>query len=172
MNRKNLDADGLWDYALRALAQRPHPAAEIREKLAHRAASASDLETVMAKLRDYGFADDRQFSEAFAIARLHNDGFGRLRVLRDLRGRRISPAIAAEAVQKAFEGVDERDLIERFLKRKYRATDLTSHLKEPKHLAAAYRRLRMAGFSSSGSIAALKRYSEAAGELDGVEQEE
>jgi SOS response regulatory protein OraA/RecX len=166
---KKLDAEALWEYALRALARRAHSAAELRRKLTQRAASPSDVAPTMAKLREYGLADDKQFSEAFAVSRLTNDGFGRQRVLRDLRAKNVPPAVAEEAVKKTFAEVDEHELIDRFLQRKYRSKNLPELLREPKHLAAAYRRLRMAGFSSAGAVAALKRYSEAAEDLSGLD---
>ena len=104
--------------------------------------------------------EDRRFSEAFAAARLQNDGFGRYRILNDLRRKRVSAAVAEGAVNRAFTGTDEQQLIERYLTRKYRNVDLTQFLKEEKNLASAYRRLRTAGFSSGSAVAVLKRYSQ------------
>ena len=159
-NNPKLDEKSLWEYALRALAQRAHSAGEIRQKLLKRAQSAQDLDAVLAKLREYGMVDDRRFSEAFASARLQNDGFGRFRVLNDLRRKRVAPAGADAAVNRAFSGTDEPQLIEQFLKRKYRNVDLSQFLKEEKNLVSAYRRLRTAGFGSGSAIAVLKRYSQ------------
>src|SRR4029079_10888891 len=137
-----------------------HSAGEIRQKLVQRAQSVQDIDAVLAKLREYGMVDDRRFSEAFASARLQNDGFGRFRVLNDLRRKRIAPAIAETAVNTAFSGTDEPQLIEQFLKRKYRNIDLRQFLQEEKSLASASRRLRTAGFGSGSAIAVLKRYSQ------------
>ena len=88
-NNPKLDEKSLWEYALRALSQRAHSAGEIRQKLVKRAQSAEDIDAVLAKLREYGMVDDRRFSEAFASARLQNDGLGRFRVLNDLRRKRF-----------------------------------------------------------------------------------
>ncbi len=159
-NNPKLDEKSLWEYALRTLSRRAHSAGEIRQKLTKRARSAKDIDAVLAKLREYGMVDDRRFSEAFASARLQNDGFGRFRVLNDLRRKRIAPAIAETAVNTAFSGTDEPQLIEQFLKRKYRNIDLRQFLQEEKNLASAYRRLRTAGFGSGSAIAVLKRYSQ------------
>jgi|KBSMisStaDraftv2_1062788.scaffolds.fasta_scaffold221135_3 regulatory protein len=159
-NNPKLDEKSLWEYALRTLSQRAHSAGEIRQKLVKRAQSVQDIDAVLAKLREYGMVDDRRFSEAFASARLQNDGFGRFRVLNDLRRKRIAPAIAETAVNTAFSGTDEPQLIEQFLKRKYRNIDLRQFLQEEKNLASAYRRLRTAGFGSGSAIAVLKRYSQ------------
>jgi regulatory protein len=159
-NNPKLDEKSLWEYALRALSQRAHSAGEIEQKLLKRSQSAQDSNAVLAKLREYGLVDDRRFSEAFASARLQNNGFGRFRVLNDLRRKRVAPAIAETAVNQAFTGTDEQQLVEQYLKRKYRNVDLRQFLKEEKNLASAYRRLRMAGFSSGSSMAVLKRYSQ------------
>jgi len=159
-NNPKLDEKSLWEYASRVLSQRAHSAGQIRQKLLKRAQSAADLEAVLAKLREYEMVDDRRFSEAFAAARLQNEGFGRYRILNDLRRKRVSAAVAESAVNRAFTGTDEQQLIERYLTRKYRNVDLTQFLKEEKNLASAYRRLRTAGFSSGSAVAALKRYSQ------------
>lgn len=155
---KKLDADGLWEYALRILGQRAHSTGELRQKLLRRAISTADVNAAMAKLRDYELTNDRKFSEAFASARLQNQGFGKFRVLRELRARKVSATVAESAVEKTFAGADELGLIERFLDRKYRGKNLPEFLKEEKNLASAYRRLRTAGFSSSGALSVLKRY--------------
>jgi SOS response regulatory protein OraA/RecX len=84
--------------------------------------------------REYSFVDDQKFSDLFAASRLQNSGFGRMRVLQDLRAKQVSPAVAEKAVAKVFEGTDEHALIQQFLDRKYRSVDL-------KTLASAYRRL-------------------------------
>lgn len=155
---KKLDAEQLWNYALKALAQRAHSLHELRQKLSRRAESAADVTAVLAKLQEYGLADDRKFSDSLAAARLENQGFGSQRVLRELRARRVPDIVAADAVATTYSSTDESDLIEAFLARKYRNRNLAELLKEQKQLASAYRRLRTAGFSSSGSIAALKRH--------------
>jgi regulatory protein len=167
-----LDENSLWEYALRALRQRAHSSGEIKQKLAKRADSPNTLNAVMTKLREYGLADDHKFSEAFASARLQNRGFGRFRVLQDLRAKRVAPAVAEGAVNKTFAGTDEQQLIDQFLSRKYRAVDLKQFLQEDKNLASAYRRLRTAGFSSGGSLAALKRYSRQAEDWSEPEETE
>jgi regulatory protein len=79
-----------------------------------------------------------------------------------LRAKQVAPAVAEEAVAKVFEGTDEATLIQQFLDRKYRSLDLKTFLQEEKNLASAYRRLRIAGFSSQGSLAALRRYNQQA----------
>ncbi len=167
-----LDENSLWDYALRALSQRAHSANDIKQKLSRRAESPDGVTAVMAKLRKYGMADDNKFSETYASSRLQNNGFGRFRVLQDLRTRRVSSGVAEKAVEKIFDGVDENELVEQFLARKYRKIDLPAFLAEDKNMASAYRRLRMAGFSSRSSLAALKKHSKRSQDFDPPDENE
>jgi regulatory protein len=168
-----LDEGGLWDYALRILSRKSYSAGEIKQKLSFRAAPGTDISAVLTKLRDYGFADDEKFSETFAQARLRNEGFGRSRVLRDLRTKKVSAKVAEQAIEKTFAGTSEAELIDNFMARKYRLKDLTVFLKEEKNLASAYRKLRLAGFSSNGSLQALKRHAKHVADFEvGDEAEE
>lgn len=159
------------EYAARLLSGRAHTSGEMRNKLRPRAARASDVDSVLAKLRRMGYLDDRSFAENFASARLENQGLGQSRLLRDLRQRHVAPKLAEEAVARTYKEQDEVALIEAFLARKYRGRDLGALLGEEKHLASAWRRLRYAGFSSGNSLRVLKRYAADEAKLDALESE-
>jgi regulatory protein len=165
------NAQELLQYALNVLGARALSAGEVRTKLTARAANPEDVTDVMAKLREYGYVDDGRFAESYATVRKDSGSFGKARVLRDLRQRRVAPAVAEKAVLQAYEGADESQMIEQWLERKYRNVNLADYLQEEKHLASAYRKLRYAGFSSSASIRALKRYADRADELADAEPE-
>ncbi len=166
-----LDADGLWDYALRILARRPHSVSELKTKLGRRANTPADITQTLGKLREYGLTNDRKFSEAFASARLQNQGHGRFRVLRDLRARRVAPEVAEDAIGKTFKDTDEVELVQQYLQRKYRGRDLPAMLQQEKTLVAVYRRLRLAGFSSANSLTVLRRYKQDIPDVNEPEQE-
>ena len=144
---------------------------ELREKLKRRAERAADIEAVIAKLKDYGYLNDRQFAEMYASRRLENEGFGKARVLSDLRTKRVAPTVAERAVTRAFDGTDEVQLIEQFLARKYRRTPIGEVISEAKGLASAYRKLRGAGFSHSNSMRVLKRHGKDAEALDALDSQ-
>jgi len=154
-----LSHERLWEYALHTLSARAHSTAELRRKLLQRAQSSLDVNAIMAKLRDYGLADDTKFSESFASTRLANTGMGKFRVLRELRSKQVPAQVAEKAVAIAFEGTDEEELAESFLRRKYRGKDLPVFLAEEKNLAAAFRKLRVGGFGPRAAFSVLKRYS-------------
>jgi regulatory protein len=167
---RRLDSEALWQYALRALGGRAHSVSELRQKLDRRAACAGDVPAVLARLKDYGFLDDKRYAEAVATWRLESQGLGKARALSDLRRRRVAPTVAEKAVAEIYREADEVALIEAFLRRKFRATPLDAFLAEPKHLASAYRRLRTAGFSSANSLRVLKRFAREPELLDGLEE--
>jgi regulatory protein len=93
-------------------------------------------------------------------------------VLRDLRQRRVAPALAEQAAERAYKETQEPDLIEAFLKRKYRGKRLGEFLREEKNLASAFRRLRYAGFSAGASIRVLKRYADQPEILEALDSED
>ena len=165
----SLDENGLKDYALRLLAARALTVAQLRQRLRPRAANPADVDRVVAQLKQYGVLDDRRFAESFSSARAASGQFGRSRVLAELARRKVAAKVAGEAVRQAFQGLDEDAMAQAWLERKYRNQDLPALLAQPSRLAAAYRRLRHAGFSSGAAIRALRRYSEHAGELEGLE---
>lgn len=167
-----LDRDKLLNVALRALGGRAHSSGELREKLRRRAQSDADVDAVLSKLKEAGYLNDRRFAENYAAARLEGQGLGKMRVLRDLRQRRVAPKLAEQVTEATYEGTNEADLIEEFLRRKYRGKKLKEFLSEEKNLAGAFRRLRYAGFSAGQSIRVLKRFVNQPEALDALESEE
>jgi len=170
--QKKLNAEALWEYALRALGGRAHSVAELSEKLRRRAAHEEDVHRVVAQLKQYGYLNDRRYAQAFAASRLENEGFGKMRVLAELRRRRVAPSIAEQAVKKTYQDIDETALIEAFLERKFRRPPPAEALADPRRMAAAYRKLRLAGFGSAAILRVLSRYNERAEELESLEDEE
>src|SRR5580700_11407514 len=103
MNRpRQLSADELFAWSVRKLSGRASSVGELRTSLLARAQEASDVEGVLARLKDYGYLNDARFAESFASARLENEGLGKSRVLRDLRQHRVAPDLAASTVSKVY----------------------------------------------------------------------
>ena len=169
---KRLSSEGLWEYALRALGARAHSAGELREKLRRKAERAADVDTTLARLKENGYLNDRAFAESYAAARLENQGLGKARVLSDLRQRRVAPAVAERTVGKVYADVNEEKLIEDFVRRKYRMASRDQLFRDEKDLAAAYRRLRRAGFGAGNIVRVLKRFARDPDLLDAFEPPE
>lgn len=168
---RKLDAKELLDYALKLLGGRALSTSEVRGKLSRKAAEPEDVPGVLSKLKEYGYLDDSRFADSYAAARRDSGNFGKARVARDLRQRRVAPTLADKAAQTAYADVNEEGMVLEWLSRKYRTVDLREYLQDEKHLASAYRKLRYAGFGSSVSVRVLKRYADRADELEDSEPE-
>jgi regulatory protein len=162
----------LWEYALKSLGARAHSIGELREKLRRRAERAGDIDGVLARLKEHQYLDDRRYAESFASARLANEKLGRTRVIRELRARRVAPAVAERTVEKVYQGVAEEALIEDWIRRKYRMAPREGLFQDRKDLAAAYRRLARAGFRTGEILKVLKRFAKDPELLDGFEPPE
>ncbi len=158
-------------FAAQALSARALSISELREKLKRRALEESDVDEVLARLKESGYLNDKRFADSYASWRRDDGGFGKTRVMRDLMARRVAPGVAKQAAEAAFEGADEVAMIEKFLARKYRGKDLGALLQEEKNLASAYRKLRTSGFSTGNSVRVLKRYAAQAELLEDQEEE-
>jgi regulatory protein len=169
---RRLDAGALWEYALRVLRGRAYSTGELREKLRRKAESAGDVDARIARLKEYGYLDDRKFAESFATARLENEGLGKTRVLSDLFRRRVGPSVAQQTVGKVYENVSEEALAEDFVRRKFRMASKENLFQDDKQIASAYRRLVRAGFRSATTVAVLKKFARNPDLLDGFEPPE
>jgi regulatory protein len=169
---KQVEGQKLWEYAVRLLGSRAYSAGEMRDKLTRKAARREEVPEILARLKEYAFLDDSRFAEAYAASRLENQGFGKRRVLQDLRRRRVAPGLAEKMVEKTYAGTDETELILDHLKRKYRSVDLAGYLSDPKHLASAYRRLCLAGFGPGNVLQVLRRFASEPGLLDNLETQD
>lgn len=167
-----LNGAALWEYALKVLAGHAQSTGELREKLRRRAEKASEVDIVLARLKEHGYLDDLRFAEGFAAARLSNEKHGRTRVIQDLRQRRVAPALAERTVRKVYQDVDEEALIEEWIRRKYRLAQREGLFQEDKDLAAAYRRLLRAGFRTGEIVKVLKRFARNPDLLDSLEPPE
>jgi len=170
--RALLDGAALWVYALRVLGGRAHSSGELRDKLRAKAERAADVDPTIARLKECGYLNDRQFAENFATARLENEGLGKTRVLADLSRRRVAPALAQQTIGKVYEDVNEQALAEDFVRRKFRMAAKEGLFQDEKQMASAYRRLVRAGFRSATTLAVLKKFARDPDLLDGFEPPE
>ena len=162
----------LFEYAVRSLAVRACTAAELAFKLRGRAANIADVDGTVLRLREIGYLNDERFAESFAGARVVNQGFGKSRVLSDLRARRVPPKLAEQAVEQALEGRVEAEMVDAYIARRMPSLAAGGKIEDQKKLASAWRRLRRAGFSPGASMAALKKLAARPEELEEPEEEE
>ena len=116
-----------------------------------------DADAAIDRLTEIGYLNDQRFAESYAAARVENEGFGRMRVLNDLRAHRVSGDTAEQAVEQALGDKGEAELIEAFIERRMPSIASSGSIDDERKLAAAYRKLRRAGFTSGPILSALKR---------------
>lgn len=104
--------------AVAMLAARACSVAEIKQKLRRRGFGSAGIEETVTRLKKLGFLDDRRLAEQYASSLVRNRAFGRFRVERELRARRVDPRSVEPALKAAFEETDERALLERVLDQK------------------------------------------------------
>lgn len=153
---RKLAANELFEYAIRLLGARAYSIGDMQARLKLRAAHHPDVDATIDRLKDIGYLNDQRFATSFASARVENDGFGRIRVLNDLRARRITSELAEEAVGQALEGQSEAELIAAYIERRMPSIATGGRIEDERKLMSAYRRLRRAGFTSGPILTALK----------------
>lgn len=85
--------------ALGLLAHRPRAVAEVADRLGRAGFEADVVDTVLSRLADLGYLDDRAFALAYARSRAAGRGYGSRRIHAELRRRGIDEETARDAVQ-------------------------------------------------------------------------
>jgi SOS response regulatory protein OraA/RecX len=103
------------------LSRRPYSRAELRRSLERKFPGQSTAITEsIARLRELGFVNDAQYAEqvaqSFARRRL-----GRIRSRRELKSKLVDYRVIEPAIERAYDGVDERQLLEQTLDKKIQA---------------------------------------------------
>ncbi len=150
---EKLSEEELFDKAVRALARRSRSTAELRRLLQPFASQGADLDNILARLREYGYLDEKRFAESFARLQKEDAAHGPRRVERDLRRRGVASALAGKVVNDTFAGEDEIQLARQWLRRK--------RITPPQDLrstARVHRSLLQAGFSGNAALQALKQW--------------
>lgn len=131
--------------ALRALTRRAHSIHEMREYLTRRAEEKSQIDSVIARLREQNYLDDARYARDFARYHAQSRHQGRFRIARELRARGVPDRHIDDALESVFAGTDENLLVRARIERQL------SRLRTPpdeRKIASLYRSLLRAGFST------------------------
>ena len=148
------------------LAAKQRSVEELRERLlAGRGATPELVETVIERLREYGYLDDARFAQSYASLRVQQRPIGRQRLQRDLWQKKIDKQTVAEALDQVFEQTPEEDLIDRAIARRVRLRGRPKTREEAKKLFDHLLRQGFAFELVSDKVRALSR-----SEVDGSGQ--
>ena len=117
------------------LAAKQRSVEELRERLlAGRGATPDLVETVIERLREYGYLDDAKFAQSYASLRVQQRPIGRQRLERDLWQKKIDRQTVDEALDQVFAQTPEADLIDRAIAKRVRLRGKPKTREEAKKL--------------------------------------
>jgi regulatory protein len=111
----------IMQYAVKLLAAKSRSVAELRERLLERRwANPAIVESVIERLRQYGYLDDERYAIGYASLKVRQRPLGRARLERDLKFRQVSSEVAGEALDQVFAETSEAELLDRALAKRVR----------------------------------------------------
>src|SRR5258705_909026 len=111
----------IFQRAVKLLAAKARSIAELRERLLEgRGADDEVVETVISRLREYGYLNDEHFAVSYASLRVKQRPVGRRRLERDLTMKKVDRSVAEEALEKIYTETPEEDLIDRAIEKRIR----------------------------------------------------
>jgi len=126
----------------------------------------SVITAVIARLKEYGYLDDKSYAETFARLRHENEKLGQRTVRQKLQQKGISARIVDDTIEARYANTDEEALARQYLDRK--------RIPKPaneKETARVMRRLVSAGFSTGTIYKILRQWDvpdEALSQLDNL----
>ncbi len=124
-----------FQRAAKLLAAKPRSIAELRERLLEGPSTNKEVvETVIERLREYGYLDDERFALGYAQWKVKQRPIGRRRLERDLTMKQVERTVADQALDQVFEETPEQVLIDRAIEKRTRLRGLPSTRAEAKSL--------------------------------------
>ena len=125
----------IFERAVKLLAAKPRSIAELRERLLEgRGADDEVVETVISRLREYGYLDDEHFAVSYASLKVKQRPIGRRRLERDLTMKKIDRSVAEEALEQVYAETPEGELIDRAIEKRIRLRGRPENRAEAKSL--------------------------------------
>ena len=141
--------------ALDLLSRRDRSEAELRKKLLAKEIPTEEVESVVARLKELNYLDDRQLAERLASSAIAaGRGYG-IRLALDLARKGIPRQIADETLTEITARHDQHELVRELLRRKFPAfqPDLADNREKMRTMNFLLRR----GFSRSVVCEAMKK---------------
>lgn len=117
------------------LAAKQRSVAELRDRLLEgRGATESIVDTVIERLREYGYLDDARYAQNYASLRVQQRPIGRQRLQRDLWLKKIDKQTADAALDQVFAASPEAEMIDRAIEKRVRLRGKPKNRAEAKKL--------------------------------------
>ena len=141
--------------ALRLLGRRELSEFQVRQRLARKGHTQSDVDEAVQRLMEERALDDRRTAEALARTEALVKRRGRIRVRRALEQAGIAEALAREALDAVFAAVDEDEAVENSLGRRLRGD---RRIADDRQFQRLYRYLVSQGFESDRVLRVLRAH--------------
>jgi len=124
-----------FERAIKLLAAKPRSVAELRERLLRgKNTNEEVVETVIARLREYGYLNDERFAFGYASYKVKQKPVGRRRLERDLKFKKVDSGVANEALDMVFCETPEEQLIDQAIAKRLRIRGKPKNRMEAKSL--------------------------------------
>jgi len=124
-----------FERAVKLLAAKPRSVAELRERLLRGKNTNEEIvETVIARLREYGYLNDERFAFGYASYKVKQKPVGRRRLERDLKFKKVESSVANEALEMVFAETPEEQLIDQAIAKRLRIRGKPKNRAEAKSL--------------------------------------
>jgi regulatory protein len=124
-----------FDRAIKLISAKSRSVAELRERLlASRTANKADVETVIDRLKEYGYLNDERFAFSYASLKVKQRPIGKRRMQRDLKFKQVDSSVAEEALELVYAETPEAELIDRAIEKRTRTKGRPKNRLEAKSL--------------------------------------
>ncbi len=124
-----------FDRAIKLISAKSRSVAELRERLlAGRTSNKADVETVIERLKEYGYLNDERFAFSYASLKVRQRPIGKRRMERDLKFKKVDSSVAEEALELVYAETTEEELIDRAIEKRTRTKGNPKNRLEAKSL--------------------------------------
>ena len=124
-----------FERAIKLLAAKPRSVAELRERLLRgKNTDEATVETVISRLREYGYLNDERFAFSYASYKVKQRPVGRRRLERDLKFKKVDSSVANEALEMVYAETSEEELIDKAIEKRLRIRGKPKNRAETKSL--------------------------------------
>lgn len=109
-----------FERAGKLLAAKARSVAELRERLLERCSDEAVVETVIARLREYGYLDDERYAVSYASTKVRQSPLGRRRLEQSLAMKKVDRSVADEALDQVYAETPEEELIDLAIEKRVR----------------------------------------------------
>lgn len=121
INDREKARERTMNRAVKLLAAKPRSIGELRDRLLEKPwTDRAIVDSVIEKLSDYKYLDDRQYASDLAVSKLRQRPQGRRRLKQTLSQKKLDKQTVDEALVTAFEKMPESELIDTAIEKRLR----------------------------------------------------